>query len=359
MNELYIGLMSGTSADGIDAALVDFNQPQPKLIAHHYIEYSSSLRKDILELCQPGPDEINRLGTLDVLLGKEFAAAAKILLEKNKLVPEQIRAIGSHGQTIRHHPQRQFTLQVGDPNIIAAETSITTVADFRRRDMAYGGQGAPLVPAFHQFIFADKNKNRAIINIGGIANVTLLSECVIGFDSGPGNTLLDAWTEKHLQQPYDKNGAWAAQGTVNQPLLINLLKDPFFKRNPPKSTGPDYFNLSWLEKFLSHQITPVDVQATLVEFTARSIVETIKKYLSTGEMFVCGGGIHNHLLLNRLQDLAQPLTVNSTITLGIDPDWVEAIAFAWLAKQTLEKKTGNLMTVTGARQATILGAVYY
>ena len=359
MNELYMGLMSGTSADGIDAALVDFNTLQPKLIATHYNEFTPKLRQTVLDICRPGHDEINRLGELDILLGKEFARAANTLLQHHHINPKHIRAIGSHGQTIRHHPQRQFTLQIGDPNIIAAETGITTVADFRRRDMAYGGQGAPLVPAFHQHIFSKKNTHRAVVNIGGIANITLLTSSVLGFDTGPGNTLLDAWTEKHLQQRCDKNGAWAAQGILNPSLLKNLLDDPFFKLPPPKSTGREYFNLMWLEKYLPANLSAIDVQTTLVELTACSIISAIKNYLSTGEILICGGGIHNAFLLERLKTLADPLSVHSTEQAGINPDWVEAIAFAWLAKQTLDKKPGNLIAVTGAKQPTILGGVYY
>jgi anhydro-N-acetylmuramic acid kinase len=359
MTELYIGLMSGTSADGIDAALVDFTQSYPNVIATHYNKYTPQLRQAILGLCQPGANEINRLGELDITLGKTFAKAVNTLLENQRISSRQIRAIGCHGQTIRHHPERQFTLQIGDPNVITAETGITTVADFRRRDIAHGGQGAPLVPAFHQQIFTEKNISRVIVNIGGIANVTLLANSVLGFDTGPGNTLLDAWTETHLQKNHDENGAWAAQGTVNRSLLNDLLTDSFFKLSPPKSTGREHFNLEWLKKYLSSTISPVDVQTTLVELTAFSIVDAIKKYFSSGEIFVCGGGAHNSFLLSRLQQLANPLPVYSTKKLGVDPDWVEAIAFAWLAKQALDKKPGNLTAVTGAKHSAILGGVYY
>ena len=218
-----------------------------------------------------------------------------------------IRAIGSHRQTIRHHPARQFTIQIGDPNIIAAETGVTTVADFRRRDVAHGGQGAPLVPAFHQHVFANKGTNRIIVNIGGIANITILptNGKVFGFDTGPGNTLLDAWIEKHLQLTHDKNGDWAAQGNVHPDILNNLLNDPFFKIVPPKSTGREYFNLHWLEKYLPKDISAVDVQATLVELTACSIIDTISQHLTEGEILVCGGGVHNAFLMSRLKSLAK------------------------------------------------------
>ncbi len=363
MTELYIGLMSGTSLDGIDAVLVDFSQPSPTLVASHYNEYTPQLRQTILALCHPGTDEINRMGELDVALGKQFALATNTLLKKNHLTAKQIRAIGSHGQTIRHYPQRQFTVQIGDPNIIAAETGITTVADFRRRDIAHGGQGAPLVPAFHQHIFSTSATNRAIVNIGGIANITLLpatdKQSILGFDTGPGNTLLDIWAEKYLHQPQDKNGAWAAQGKIHAELLEKLLADPFFKLVPPKSTGREYFNLQWLENHLPTAIPPVDVQTTLTELTARSIINAISHYFSQAEILICGGGVHNHFLMQRLQKLNPALSVTSTQTRGIDPDWVEAIAFAWLAKQTLAGNPGNITAVTGAMKTTILGGVYY
>lgn len=362
MGELYIGLMSGTSADSIDAVLVDFSQPQPRLVHSHSCKFSPDLRQTILGLCQPGPDEIKRMGELDILLGKAFADTTNILLQKSRVSAKQVRAIGSHGQTIRHYPNHSFTLQIGDPNIIAAETGITTIADFRRRDIAHGGQGAPLAPAFHQVIFAKKGHDRVIVNIGGIANITLLpgnNKTVSGFDTGPGNILLDAWIEKHLQQTYDKDGAWANQGNINQALLEKLLTDPFFSLPPPKSSGREYFNLEWLENYLSTPLSPVDVQATLVALTAQSIIAAIKNYFTQGEIFICGGGAHNKLLMQHLRKNATPFTVSSTYELGIEPEWVEAVAFAWLAKQTLSGQTGNITAITGAKKATILGGVYF
>ncbi len=359
MSELYIGLMSGTSADGIDAALVDFSQPAPNLVATHYVPYPSDMRNEILALCQPGADEINRLGQLDIRLGKAFALTVNELLQQARLSPEKIKAIGSHGQTVRHHPAQQFTLQICDPNIIAAETGITTIADFRRRDIALGGQGAPLVPAFHQAVFSDTNHSRMIVNIGGIANITLLSPNgnVLGFDTGPGNTLLDAWTEIHLKKSYDAHGEWAKQGNILPELLAKLLDDSFFKLAPPKSTGREYFNLKWLQSFLSADFKAEDIQATLVELTARSILSHLPN--QSCDIVICGGGAHNLLLMSRLQSLAAPHPVFSSAKLGINPDWVEAMAFAWLAKQTLHKKPGNLMQVTGAKTSAILGAVYF
>lgn len=360
MTELYVGLMSGTSADGIDAAVVDLKS-QPKLIASYYYEFPPELRRDIFSLSQSGPDEINRMGELDVKLGKAFAAAANTLLANASIKPSTIRAIGSHGQTIRHNPAKHFTIQIADPNIIAAETGITTVADFRRRDMALGGQGAPLVPAFHQAIFSKKNLNHAVVNIGGIANVTVLpaNGVIFGFDTGPGNTLLDAWAERHLNQPHDNGGEWASKGKVHVDILNNLLNDPFFKMPPPKSTGREYFNLNWVNNYFPSNIKPVDVQATLVELTAQSIIDAVSQLVSDGEMVVCGGGVHNTFLMSRIKALAPKFTVDTTEKLGVDPDWMEAIAFAWFAKQTLEKKPGNVPAVTGAARATVLGGVFY
>lgn len=295
----------------------------------------------------------------------EFAAAINQFLQVYNIAPAQIEAIGSHGQNIYHHPHPPypFTLQIGDPNTIAALTGITTVADFRRKDLAYGGQGAPLVPAFHAEIFRHPHKNRVIVNIGGIANITVLpadpTQPVIGFDTGPGNALLDSWIAKHLEQTHDHDGKWAAQGQYSETLLNALLSDPYFFHPSPKSTGREYFNLNWLKNFLPFTAKPVDIQATLVELTARSIIDAINKHMLEGEIFVCGGGAHNAFLMQRLGSLAKNYTVSSTQTLHISPDWIEAMAFAWLAKQTLEKKPGNMPQVTGARQTAILGGIYH
>jgi len=359
-NNFYIGLMSGTSADGINAALVNFKENQLLLCDTDYTPFSPPLRQAIIDLNYPSHNEINRLSLLDVELGKIFATAVHSLLKKNGLQSSDIIAIGSHGQTIRHQPHNQFTLQIGDPNIIAAKTGITTIADFRRRDIALGGQGAPLVPAFHQAYFADPHKNRIILNIGGISNITLLlgTQPVLGFDPGPGNTLLDAWIQKHNNHSFDQEGRWAASGTMQPLLLKKLLEDTYFSKNPPKSAAIEYFNLAWLEKFLTHE-KPVDVQTTLVELTATCIVDAITKYCTQGEIFVCGGGYHNQYLIHRLKTLASSFSVHSTATQGIDPDWVEAIAFAWLAHQTLNKNPGNICAVTGAQKRSILGGVYF
>src|SRR5579883_552825 len=362
MAELYIGLMSGTSADGIDAALVDFSQPTPTMVATYYMPYPAALREQILALCVQGEDEIQRMGELDVLLGKTFAQAARSLLQQQSLSSADIKAIGSHGQTVRHAPQR-FTLQIGDPNTIAAETGITTIADFRRKDMAYGGQGAPLVPAFHHHLFARQQLPPLIVNIGGIANVTVLSSPIIGFDTGPGNVLMDAWIQLHHQKTHDAQGTWAAQGKIQPALLAQLLSDPYFTLPPPKSTGREYFHLTWLQKYLSalpKKFLPEDVQATLAELTACSILKAIQSYRLEGEIVICGGGAHNAYLMQRMRTLAAPqFSVNSTQKYGIDPDWVEAVAFAWLAKQTLLRQPGNLPSVTGAKKPVVLGGIYH
>lgn len=366
MKDLYMGLMSGTSADGIDAALVDFSQPHLSVIATHYIPYPVDLKNKILALCQHGENEIHRLGELDVELGRAFAQAVKITLSKQFIPANAIKAIGSHGQTIRHLPFSNpgFTLQIADPNIIAAETGITTVADFRRKDMAHGGQGAPLVPAFHQHLFASEKMDRAIVNIGGIANVTLLSKInprpVIGFDTGPGNVLMDSFIQLHQQKNHDENGSWAAQGNIHPDLLNHFLADDYFKLAAPKSTGREYFNLAFINKHINNNIPIANVQATLVELTARSIIDAIHKNLSCGEILICGGGVHNQYLMSRLHALAQPdFTVDSTQKYGVDPDWMEAMAFAWLARQTLNRLSGNLPSVTGAKRSAILGGIYY
>lgn len=369
MSDLYIGLMSGTSIDGIDAALVDFSQAYPSITATHYMAYSTDLRKKILSLCEKGDNEIERLGELDILLGNVFSEAANSLLANQAILPSHVKAIGSHGQTIRHCPYgpSRFTLQIADPNTIAVKTGITTITDFRRKDLAHGGQGAPLVPAFHQHVLSSKDLDRAIVNIGGIANVTLLPKQLqtplLGFDIGPGNVLLDAWIQRHRQENHDMNGDWGAQGEIQATLLQRLLDDDFFKLPPPKSTGREHFNLSWLDGHLAaleQEIAAQDVQATLVELSAQSIVNSIQQYLSTGEILICGGGAHNTHLMSRLQALASPhFTVDSTIKYGLHPDWIEAMAFAWLARQTLNQQTGNVPSVTGAKEAAILGGIYY
>ncbi|TNE89707.1 anhydro-N-acetylmuramic acid kinase [Porticoccus sp.] len=368
--ELYIGLMSGTSADSIDAALVDFSHGRCQLLGTHSSDISD-LKSEIHALAQPGDNEIQRLGQLDRELGVRFAETVNQLLRQQQLTNTAIHAIGSHGQTIRHRPPSSekghaFSLQIGDPNTIAGHTGITTVADFRRRDIALGGHGAPLVPAFHQAIFHQPGARRAIINIGGIANITILEKSdetpMQGYDTGPGNGLMDAWTLTHLQQPYDAEGNWSRQGKTLPALLEQLLSTPYLALPPPKSTGRELFNLDWLNGqlgTLNQPFEPADVQATLLDFTAQTIASAINRHSEEPlDVFLCGGGAHNRALVEKLSALLNPIQVATTDSIGVPVDWVEAIAFAWLAQQTLEGKPGNAPAVTGARTAAILGAIY-
>jgi anhydro-N-acetylmuramic acid kinase len=366
--QLYIGLMSGTSADAIDAVLIDL-QSTPQLIAQHTLPLPIKTRQQIHALSLPGDNEIDRMGVLDVDLGKLFAQTTLQLLANAGVSAAQITAIGSHGQTIRHRPpgsrEGTFTLQIGDPNLIAELTGITTVADFRRRDMAAGGQGAPLVPAFHRAIFHAQDKDRVIVNIGGMANITWLpvQGQILGFDTGPGNVLMDIWIAEHLGKSYDQNGAWAASGTACQTLLDELLTAPYFKLPAPKSTGRESFNRVWLDgnlRKLTSTLAPTDVQTTLLELTAITIADSINSLsLTSKDIFVCGGGAYNTALMQKLKTLLPNDSVASTAVLGVDPQWIEAMAFAWLAQQTINHRPGNLCEVTGAKREVILGGVYY
>jgi anhydro-N-acetylmuramic acid kinase len=366
----FIGLMSGTSLDGIDAALIDFCADSPQLLATHSIPLPSSLKRQLLSLCSPGDNEIERMSIADHQLGKLFAETCQQLLAISGVSADKVTAIGSHGQTIRHTPESDtpFTLQIGDPNLIAQQTGITTVADFRRRDMAAGGQGAPLTPVFHAAMFQSTTSNRALVNIGGMANLTLLttdtSLPVFGFDTGPGNVLLDSWCQRHQQQSFDHKGQWARTGKVDTQMLRQMLTTSFFNTEPPKSTGRELFNQHWLDQQLvtiGRKISPANVATTLTELTATSISSELAKHFPhCQELYVCGGGAHNDLLMERLNALtAHGMAVSSTDKLGIAPDWIEAAAFAWLAKQTLARKPANLPSVTGANSACILGGIYY
>lgn len=363
---LYIGLMSGTSMDGIDAALVRLGDRQCDTIATVHHPYPAELRQALM-VASRAPDKttIDTIGDLDHWVGSCFSDATNTLLDAAATEPASVCAIGSHGQTLRHRPhaERPFTLQIGDPNIIANGTGITTVADFRRRDLAAGGEGAPLAPAFHQWLFADKNVARVVLNIGGIANITVLpgnDDDVSGFDTGPGNGLMDAWTQQEQNRPFDDGGAWARSGEIRPDLLSQMLADPYFSLQPPKSTGFEYFNLDWLLKHAGGSAIPAaDIQATLLALTARSIAAAIESHAPTSDqVLVCGGGIHNISLMDSLQRLVHPIQCSSTQEHGLDPDWVEAAAFAWLARQTLRQRPGNLPSVTGARAAQILGGIY-
>ncbi len=353
--------------DGIDLALVEFHQQGHTLIASLGHPWPAELQRQLKSINHPGENEIDRLGVLDARVAEEIATCVTELLQQAALEPQQITAIGSHGQTIRHRPEADipFTLQIGDPNRIAELTCITTVADFRRRDMAAGGQGAPLVCAFHEAIFRDKTENRVIVNLGGIANLTLLpsdrQKPVSGFDTGPGNTLLDTWVQLHLNSQYDDAGSWGASGNCYQPLLDEMLKDPYLQMAPPKSTGPERFNLAWLDTILSRfpTLNPRDVQATLISFTAITVAQAIgREAAEFGRVIVCGGGVHNDELMRQLQAQLGETPVESSSTHGINPDQVEAIAFAWLARQTLLGLPGNIPEVTGASGPRILGGIF-
>jgi anhydro-N-acetylmuramic acid kinase len=367
MSSLYIGIMSGTSLDGIDLVLVRFDQSArekllPELLDSLLCPFPEQLRQQLSQLAQSGPDELELLGLVEQQLALAYADAVKQLLAKAKVTPEQIKAIGCHGQTIRHRPYAQFpfTYQIGDMFRLAAETQIRVIADFRRKDMAYGGQGAPLVPAFHKAIFAEPNRYRAILNIGGIANVTLLqpNQPVRGFDTGPGNGLMDNWIQQQALGLYDKDGLYAASGVIQQDLLTDLLSDPYFQLQGPKSTGREYFNPQWLaQKLQGQHHAPADVQRTLTRFTAQSIkIALVNEAIE--QLFVCGGGAYNKVLIADLQQLFPAVQLQQTASLGVKADDVEAMAFAWLAYAYDHKIPGNIPEVTGASKAVVLGAEF-
>ncbi len=366
-NSIYLGTMSGTSMDGLDIVAVKFTHNQPQSLHQQTIEYPTKLKTLLQSLALRSDATIDEMCKLDTQLGQFYAETINTFIEKNKINRQQIAAIGSHGQTIRHHIDKNtpYTLQIGDPNIIAAQTDLTVVADFRRRDIANGGQGAPLAPAFHHHVFHSDKTDRVIINIGGIANITHLpanhSSPIRGFDTGPGNTLLDTVSQQLLKKSYDKNGDCARRGKIQTNLLQSILKkESYFHQKPPKSTGTDYFSPDWLSNFNLHTLTAPDALATLVELTAISISREIQSLGgSTENCFICGGGAHNGYLLERLSHHLQPRKVATTSQLGVHPDWVEALAFAWLARQTLSLQPGNFPSVTNANKATILGAVHF
>ena len=353
--------MSGTSLDGVDAIIAKLsgNAP-PELLATHYLPYSATLRTRLLELHTPQMDELHLAHCIALELADLYTESVMGLLEKAHLTPGHINAIGCHGQTIRHRPEAGYTVQLVNAARLSEKTGITSIIDFRSRDIAAGGQGAPLVPAFHAAVLSSHTEHRAIVNIGGISNLTNLPTdgTISGFDCGPGNLLLDAWAARHLGKPVDLAGAWAASGMVRSELLQRLLSHAFFAQSPPKSAGREQFNLNWLVGKLAGDEAPQDVQATLLELTARGIVDAANNWCAGFEaLYVCGGGVHNTALMQRLKELtAKP--VESSAQLGMDPDWLEAIAFAWLAQQCLEGKPGNLPAVTGACGPRILGAIY-
>lgn len=369
----YIGIMSGTSLDGIDCVLCDIDVAgKLQLLAHHTRPFPSALQRELRALCQPGDNEIERLGPADRWLGSEYATATNDLLAKAKCRAEEVTAIGCHGQTIRHRPandtqapETAFTLQIGDPNTLASLTGIAVVADFRRRDIAEGGQGAPLAPVLHQALFAKTGTCRAVVNIGGMANVTWLNgtEEVLGFDTGPGNVLMDSWAQQQLGSPYDDRGQFASSGTPLPDLLQALLEHPYFTYEAgPRSTGREDFDAKQLMKILAvrgQALRPEDVQATLLEFTAKTITQALQRLpRPVSQVFICGGGAFNTALMQRLESLVHPSLVASTESLGLHPLHVEAVAFAWLAQRRINRLTGNIPSVTGADQPAILGAIY-
>lgn len=364
---LYLGLISGTSADAIDVALARFD-PQPQLLAALAVPYPSALRPRVLTLAREKAEiNLDELGSLDVELGHAFADAVLALLQREGIAPERIHALGSHGQTVRHKPglAAPYTLQLGDPNVIAERTGIVTVGDFRRRDIAAGGQAAPLVPGLHAALLHHPERNRVVLNLGGIANITVLprdlSAPLRGFDTGPANCLMDGWSLQQRGIGCDEGGAWAASGQVDEAWLAQLLTEPYFHQTGPKSSGREVFNQDWLQRQLGQRsLAAVDVQATLLALSARSVAAAIRQAAqATEEVLVCGGGVHNAALMQALAVALAPLSVASTASCGVDPDYVEAMAFAWLARQRLLGLPGNRADVTGARGPRVLGAIYF
>ncbi len=362
MSNLFIGLISGTSMDGIDSALVDFGDASLDIVATREHEYPAPLRSRLLT----ARDDASLARTSDVpdlhrAVGECFRDAALAVLQDAGVEPSSVIAIGSHGQTLRHEPDapKPYSLQIGDADLIATATGITTIADFRSADIALGGQGAPLTPAFHEWLFGRHEEARVVLNIGGIANITVLfadSHATIGFDTGPGNTLLDAWCRVHRDEHFDRDGAWSASGVVDNALLERLRADPYFRAAAPKSTGFETFNLDWVQQAGTAATAPVDVQATLCQLSADTIAAAIVATApGAREVLVCGGGVHNADLMQRLRRALPGIAVTSTASAGLDPDWVEAAAFAWLAMRTINGLPGNLPAVTGATRPAVLG----
>lgn len=354
--------MSGTSLDGIDAVLVDFSSTQIRQIAQHYQPFDDALKSALLDLHLPSENELHQAQIIGNQLARLYATAVTQLLGTTRLANANIKAIGCHGQTIRHCPEHGYTLQIGNAALLAELTRMTVINDFRSRDIAAGGQGAPLVPAFHNTVLRHPDIHRVIVNIGGISNLTNLAPNLptVGFDCGPGNLLMDAWCMQHQGKPYDKNGDWAATGKTIPTLLKKMLAEPFFTLSPPKSSGRDLFNHAWLNSKLEGGESPANVQATLLELTGLTIAQAIQKHCSgASEIYLCGGGAHNQTLYNRLAVLLPDSRVQTTNALGVDSDYLEAIAFAWLAQQTLNEQPANLPLVTGAKHPCILGAIHH
>ncbi|GKX61704.1 anhydro-N-acetylmuramic acid kinase [Pragia fontium] len=360
----YIGVMSGTSLDGVDVALVNISESSVTQRVSYFHPMPDDIKADVLSVCQGQTTTLSEVGQLDLRLGLLFAEAVLGLLSNNHIAASEVIAIGCHGQTVWHQPKSPypFTMQLGDNNRIAAMTGIVTVGDFRRKDMAFGGQGAPLVPAFHQALLAVPYERRIVLNIGGIANLSVLAPdaAVTGFDSGPGNILMDAWIQQQKGKPYDKDAQWARQGHIHNGLLSLMLSDPYFNLPAPKSTGREHFNLQWLHQLLTtfSDVSPQDIQATLAELTVQTIIRHVKAVGGCDRLLVCGGGARNPLLIARMAEELPNTRVDITDNYGISGDDMEAIAFAWLAARTVSGLPGNLPAVTGASKPTVLGAIY-
>jgi anhydro-N-acetylmuramic acid kinase len=360
---LFIGLMSGTSMDGIDAALVDVHTNQ--LIEGRTYPYSEGARSFLEKIVESNTIKAHELAQLNTVIGREFAFAVHHLLADTRYSSDEIIAIGSHGQTIAHDATAAipYTIQLGCPHTIAELTGIKVIADFRTRDLVIGGQGAPFAPLYHQVLFGKAILPSAVVNVGGISNITYFSPAIRGYDIGPGNCLMDAWINKHLTMPYDKDGAWAAAGSVIPSLLESLLADPYFKLKAPKSLGKEYFSTDWLAKHLKAHDSAPDVQATLLAFTARTIADDIKSNListknTTPAIVLCGGGAHNKMLCETLKKELPGLKINTSQALGINPDFIEAMMFAWLAEKALSQTPLDFKAITGAKKAAVYGAIY-
>ena len=364
MAEIYVGLMSGTSVDSVDCATLDLSSEEVRVLSCKNFEIPKDLKKDIIQSSQSEKIEQELIDDLDFRMAEVLVESAKEIISDSNIEVKDIKAIGSHGQTIKHEPRSEtpYTLQIGDPQKISNDLNITTVGNYRHDDIEAGGEGAPLTPVFHNTVFGSDGKKKVIVNIGGITNITALNYSeLIGFDTGPGNCLMDCWSRIHNVGNYDDRGSWASSGTINQSLLGVMMEDEYFSRKYPKSTGPDYFSHEWIQKNLlklSKEIPAEDVQATLVQVTVVSLIESINSLnLSEDNIYLCGGGVHNDFLCGEINKQSKK-RVSTTFELGIDPDYVEAICFGWLAKQRIENKSFNLSEITGSKGEVYLGRIY-
>ncbi|MGE0876713.1 MAG: anhydro-N-acetylmuramic acid kinase [Burkholderiales bacterium] len=359
--DTFVGLMSGTSLDGVDAVLADFSGVGPRVLARTHLPFDDSLRAELSALMISGPDEIARAANAANTLARIYAAAVTATIERAGVTATSVTAVGCHGQTIRHCPELGFTVQIGNAALLAERCGITVVSDFRSRDVAAGGQGAPLAPGFHAAMFSSSTESRAVLNLGGIANITALPVGGVptGFDCGPANRLLDAWASRHLGERFDDGGRWAGRGREDPVLLDRLLAEPYFSAAPPKSTGRELFNEGWLMRHLAGTEPPADVQATLVALSARTIREALERWCpGTQRLLVCGGGTRNAVLMARIAAELPSVVVEPTGQYGVEPEDVEALAFSWLAREALAGRAGNLPSVTGARGPRVIGAIY-